>query len=203
MKLYLKPGACSFSSHLVLEESGLAYDTEVVDLATKRTASGVDFYTVNPKGYVPALVLDSGDLLTEGPAIVQYIADLVPHKALAPANGTLARYQVQGWLTFIGTELHRNHSAFFNPTAKDDWKNASRANLERRLAYVEAHFADGRAYLMGEAFCVADAYLFTVLRWMPVTGLDPSRWPHLQAFKARMALRPAVQAVLQAEGLAA
>lgn len=202
MKLYLKPGACSLSPHIVLEEAGLTYDSEVVNLATKRTASDADYWAINPKGYVPALQLDSGDLLTEGPAILQYLADQVPEKALAPANGTVARYQMQAWLTFIGTELHRSFSPFFNPAAKDDWKSAARANLERRFGYVETHLADGRAYLMGDAFCVADAYLYTVLRWLPASGLDLAPWPNLTAFKARMGQRPAVLAALQAEGLA-
>lgn len=201
MKLYLKPGACSLSPHIVLEELGLPYTTENVDLPTKRTASGADFWGINPKGYVPALLLDSGELLTEGPAIVQYLADLRPERALAPANGTLARYRLQGWLNFIGTEIQKSCNAFFNPAAKEDWKGVARANLERRLAFIADHLAQ-QDYLVDGCFSVADAYLFTTLRWMKPIGLDLTRWPALLAYQARIAARSAVQAALQAEGLA-
>ena len=201
MKLFLKPGACSLSPHIVLEESGLPYETEVVDLKTKITASSANFLDINPKGYVPALMLDNGQLLTEGPAIVQYIADQAANKQLAPANGTVERYQVQGWLTYIGTELHKSFSAFFNPATSDDWKANVKVLLERRLAYVNQQLA-GKSYLMGEDFSVADAYLFTVLRWSPVAKLDLNQWPEIVAFQARMATRPAVQEALAAEGLA-
>ena len=129
MKLYLKPGACSLSPHIVLEESGLKYDTVSVDLKTKRTAGDDDYFAVNPKGQVPALELDSGEILTEGPAIVQYIADLVPEKKLAPANGTIERYRLQSWLNFISTELHKSFTPFFNPAADDGWRSIARANL--------------------------------------------------------------------------
>jgi len=201
MKLYYKPGACSLSPHIVLEETGLPYEAEAVDLKTKVTASGADFTQTNPKGYVPALVLDSGELLTEGPAIVQYLADLAPEKKLAPANGTVARYQLQSWLNFIGTELHKSCSPFFNPASGDAWKTIARANLERRLAHTDQALA-GKPYLLGEDFSVADAYLFTVLSWMGYVGLDLSPWSNLTAFQARVAARPAVQAALKAEGLA-
>ena len=201
MKLFLKPGACSLSPHIVLEESGLSYETETVDLRTKQTGSGGDFLAINPKGYVPALQLDSGELLTEGPAIVQYLADLAPEKKLAPANGSLQRYQLQSWLTFIGTELHKSCSPFFNPAAPQEWKDIARANLERRLAYAEAQLA-GRDYLMGEDFTVADAYLFTVMSWFKFIQLDLARWPALVAYQARVAARPGVQAALRSEGLA-
>ena len=150
--------------------------------------------------YVPALQLDSGEVLTEGPAIVQYLADLVPAKNLAPANGTLARYQLQSWLTFIGTEIHKNYSPFFNPAAPAEMKAIARANLERRLAYVNEQLA-GQDYLMG-TFSVADAYLFTVVNWSRFVKLDVATWPNLAAFMARVAARPAVQAALKAEGLA-
>ncbi len=200
MKLFLKPGACSLSPHIVLEELGLPYQTEVVDLKTRQTASGQDFLAINLKGYVPALLLDSGELLTEGPAIVQYLADLAPEKQLAPANGTLARYQLQSWLTFIGTELHKSCSPFFNPAAPQAMKDLALANLERRLAYT-AQQLEGRDYLLGD-FSVADAYLFTVLSWFRYLPLDLSAWPVLQAYQARVAARPAVVAALKAEGLA-
>ena len=201
MKLFIKPGACSLSPHIVLEELGLPYETEVVDLAKKTTASGQDFLAINPKGYVPALQLDSGELLTEGPAIVQYLADLAPEKQLAPANGSVARYQLQSWLTFIGTEVHKSFSPFFNPKAPQEWKDIARANLERRLAYV-AQQLEGRDYLLGSEFSVADAYLFTVLNWSKFIKLDLGAWPLLVAYQARVAARPAVQAALKAEGLA-
>jgi glutathione S-transferase len=201
MKLFLKPGACSLSPHIVLEESGLAYETENVDLATKVTASGGDFWQVQPKGYVPALLLDDGEVLTEGPAIVQYVADLVPEKRLAPAAGTRERYRLQSWLNFISSELHKSCGVFFNPAAKDDWKSVVRANLLRRLAYTDAQLA-GREGVLGDGFSVADAYLFTVLRWTRPIGIDLSEWSNLTAFLARVGDRPAVQAVLRAEGLA-
>ena len=201
MKLFYKPGACSLSPHIVLEESGLPYTRETVDLKTKVTESGADFWAINAKGYVPALQLDSGELLTEGPAIVQYIADQVPAKNLAPANGTIERYRLQSWLTFIGTELHKSCSPFFNPAAGADWKAAAQGNLERRLAYTNDQLA-GRSYLLGADYSVADAYLFTVLSWMKYVGIDLAQWPNLTALQARVAARPAVQAVLKAEGLA-
>lgn len=200
MKLFIKPGACSLSPHIILEEAGLPYETEVVDLAKKVTASGADYLAINPKGYVPALQLDSGELLTEGPAIVQYLADQVPQKNLAPANGTLARYHLQSWLTFIGTEIHKNYSPFFNPAAPAEMKDIARANLQRRLGYVNDQLA-GKDYLLGQ-FSVADAYLFVVVNWSGFIQLDLSGWPNLTAFMARMAARPAVQAALKAEGLA-
>jgi glutathione S-transferase len=201
MKLYLTPGVCSLSPHIVLEELGVAYETEVVNLRTKVTASGANFLAINPKGYVPALALPGGDVLTEGPAIVQYLADLKPELQLAPPNGSLARYQLQSWLTFIGTELHKNFSPFFNPAATDEMKAMARANIERRLAYVNEQL-EGRAHLMGEAFTVADAYLFTVLGWTRIIKLDLSPWPNVATYQARVAARPAVQRALKAEGLA-
>lgn len=198
MKLYLKPGACSLSPHIALEESGLPYETEVVDLKTKITASGADFTKSNPKGYVPALLLDSGELLTEGAAIVQYIADQVPAKKLAPANGTIERYRLQSWLNFIGTEIHKSCTPFFNPASGDDWKKIAAVNLERRLAYVNEQL-EGKPYLMGEDFSVADGYLFTVLGWMTFIKIDLAKWPNLAAFVDRVAARPAVKAALKAE----
>ena len=200
MKLFLKPGSCSLAAHIVLEEIGRPYDTETVDLAKKLTASGADFWAINPKGYVPALLLDDGDLLTEGPAILQYLADLAPELQLAPANGSKARYQLQSWLTFIGTEVHKNFSPFFNPAATPEMKDLARANLQRRLGYVNDQLA-GRDFLMGDTFSVADAYLFTVVGWAKFVQLDLSAWPHLIAFQGRVAARPATQRALKAEGL--
>lgn len=200
MKLFISPGACSLSPHIALHESGLAFEVEKVDLKTKITASGANFAEINPKGYVPALLLDSGELLTEGPAIVQYIADQVPEKNLAPANGTMARYELQAWLTYIGTELHKSFVPFFHH-GSDDWKAVGKANLETRYAYVNQHLAD-KAYLLGDQFSVADAYLFTVTRWLRVSKLDLAAWPHLAAFQQRMAEHAGVHAALKAEGLA-
>ncbi|MEJ5895356.1 glutathione transferase GstA [Aquabacterium sp. G14] len=200
MKLFLKPGACSLASHIVLEELGRPYETEAVDLAKKVTASGADFWAINPKGYVPALLLDDGDLLTEGPAILQYLADLAPELNLAPANGSKARYQLQSWLAFVGTEVHKNFSPFFNPAATPEMKELARANLQRRLGYVNDQLAD-RDFLMGDTFSVADAYLFTVVGWAKFVQLDLSAWPHLIAFQGRVAARPATQRALKAEGL--
>ena len=200
MKLYLKPGACSLSPHIVLQELGLAHETETVDLAKKVTASGANFLDINPKGYVPALMLDDGTLLTEGPAIVQYLADLHPEAKLAPPNGSLARYQLQSWLTYIGTELHKNFTPFFNPAASAEMKTQAGAMLQRRFALVESELAS-KSYLMGEDFTVADAYLFTVTSWAKFIHFDLSAFPQLQAFQTRMAARPAVQRALKAEGL--
>ncbi len=200
MKLFFKAGSCSLSPHIVLKESGLAFETESVDLKSKVTASGANYLEINPKGYVPALVLDSGELLTEGPAITQYIADQVPEKKLAPANGTIARYRLQSWLTFIGTELHKSFGPFFNPQATQEWKEAAMANIERRLTYADQQLK-GQDYLLGSDFSVADAYLFTVLSWTKYLKLDLARWPNLLAFQGRVAARPAVQAAMKAEGL--
>ncbi|WP_298612928.1 glutathione transferase GstA [uncultured Thiothrix sp.] len=200
MKLFISPGACSLSPHIALQESGLAFEVEKVNLKTKLTEAGVNFPEINPKGYVPALLLDSGELLTEGPAIVQYIADQVPEKNLAPANGTMARYELQAWLTYIGTELHKSFVPFFHH-GSDDWQAVAKANLEARYAYVNQHLAD-KNYLLGENFSVADGYLFTVTRWLRVSKLDLAAWPHLTAFQQRMAERPGVHAALKAEGLA-
>lgn len=201
MKLYFAPGVCSLSPHIVLEESGLPFETEQVDLRKKTTATGADYNAVNPKGYVPALVLDNGVLLTEGPAIVQYLADQVPDKQLAPANGTLARYQLQSWLTFIGTEVHKNFTPFFKPDSTPEMKAVAQANLVNRLGYINTELA-GREYLLPEGYSVADIYLFVVLGWAKVIKLDLTPWPQLQALQARVGARPAVQRALKAEGLA-
>ncbi len=201
MKLFFKAGACPLSPHIVLEELGLKYEAEAVDLKAKTTASGADFLKINPKGYVPALQLDSGDVLTEGPAIVQYLADLHPEKKLAPANGTLERYKLQGWLTFVGTELHRQFTPLFNPVTPQEWKDVCRGNIERRLAWVNEELA-GKNYLMGADFSVADAYLYTVLRWTVPVKIGLAGLPHITAYMARVASRPGVQAALKAEGLA-
>ncbi|MET0856422.1 MAG: glutathione transferase GstA [Telluria sp.] len=200
MKLYFSPGACSLSPHIALLEAGLAFTTERVDIRKKLTASGADYTAINPKGYVPALELDDGTVLTEGPAIVQYIADQAPAKQLAPAAGSAGHYQLVEWLNFIGTELHKNFGPLFNPAAGDDAKAAARAVLARRFGYT-AQMLEGRDYLVGERFSVADGYLFTVANWATVVRLDLSPWLALQAFQQRIAARPAVQQAMRDEGL--
>jgi glutathione S-transferase len=200
MKLYYSPGACSLSPHIALEEAGLKYEAIKAPTKTHKLDDGTDYYTINPLGYVPFLVLDDGSTLREGPAIVQYIADQVPAKNLAPANGSLARYKLQEWLTFIGTEVHKNFSPLFNPATPDDVKTAQRDRLANRLKFVDGELA-GKQYLMGDSFSVADPYLFTVTNWAALTGVDLSSFANLLAFRARVAARPAVVAAMTAEGL--
>jgi glutathione S-transferase len=199
MKLYFSPGACSFASHVVLRELALPFDLVQVDLVKKTTKAGADFWAVNPKGYVPALELDDGGaVLTEGPAILQYLADLKPESKLAPANGTLERYRLQEWLGFINSEVHKSFSPLFNPAASADTKEGAKKLLARRLAWVEKEIA-GRDFLTGSTFTVADAYLYTVLGWAGYVGLDLQPYANLQAFQKRVAARPAVQAAHAAE----
>lgn len=200
MKLYFSPGACSLSPHIALQESGLTFEIERVDLKTKQTDSGEDFAAINPKGYVPALRLDDGRLLTEGPAIVQYIADLAPAKALAPAPASFERLRLQEWLTFINSELHKTLGALFNPSLPDASKAIAIASANKRLAWVETELA-GRSYLTGDTFTVADGYLFTVVNWTNFVGIPLDAYPNLQAFMGRVAGRAGVQAALKAEGL--
>ncbi|NVJ18999.1 glutathione transferase GstA [Myxococcus sp. AM010] len=200
MKLFYAPGACSLSPHIILREGGFSFTTEKVDIRAKKTAAGEDFVTINPKGYVPALQLDDGSLLTEGPAIVQFLADQVPDKKLAPANGTLARYRLQEMLNFISTEIHKGFSPLFNPAYPDEGKRLTRERLALRLGVLEAVVAK-QAYLLGEQFTVADAYLFTTLNWARHTNVDLEPFPALRAYHARVADRPAVQEALKAEGL--
>ena len=200
MKLYYKTGACSLSPHIVLHELGAPFEIEAVDTATKVTASGADFWKINPKGYVPALILDDGTLLTEGPVIVQYLADLHPEKDVAPKNGTKARLTLQEQLNHLTSEYHKSFNALFGPTS-DEVKAWGRARVEKALTYYENLFSDGRAYLMGDKFSVADAYLFTVTNWCKFVGVKVEDYPKMAAFMARMKERPAVQAALRAEGL--
>ena len=200
MKLYYIPGACSLSPHIVLREAGLPFELELVDIESKITAGGKDYYTVTPKGYVPALVLDNGQALTEGPAIVQYLADLVPEKRLAPPAGSMERYRLMEWLNYIASELHKSIGIFFMPGATEDCKNLARANLVNRLDFVERHLSKN-VYLMGSDFSVADAYLFTIASWSRHINLDVAGWPALKAYHAHVAARPAVVAAMQAEGL--
>lgn len=200
MKLYYSPGACSLSPHIVLREAGLPVELVLADLKAHKLQDGSDYYGINSKGYVPLLELDNGERLGEGPAIVQYIADQVPAKNLAPANGTMARYRMQEWLNFITSEVHKGFSPLFNATWPADAKALSKAKLEERLKWVDQQLA-GKQYLLGDHFSVADAYLFTVTSWSKHVGIDISGLANLGAFMARMAARPAVQEALRAEGL--
>jgi glutathione S-transferase len=200
MKLYFSPGACSLSPHIVLHEAGLAFEPVLASTKTHALADGTDYYTINPKGYVPLLELDNGERLSEGPAIVQYIADQVPAKKLAPANGTMARYRLQEWLNFITSELHKGIGGLFNPAMPEEAKVLMRARGLTRLQWVNEQL-EGKPYLMGDAFSVPDAYLFTVTNWTQHVGIDISGLKNLVAFQARMAARPAVQAAMKAEGL--
>jgi glutathione S-transferase len=200
MKLYYSPGACSLSPHIVLHESGLAFEALRTSTKTHQLDDGTDYYTINPKGYVPLLELDDGQRLSEGPVIVQYIADQVPEKNLAPANGTMARYRVQEWLNFTTSELHKTYGTLFTPGMPEEAKQMARNRLLQRYQWLDQQLA-GKHYLMGDTFSVADAYLFTVSNWAGHVGVDITGLPNLQAFMARMAARPAVQAALAAEGL--
>ncbi len=198
MKLYYSPGACSLSPHIVLHESGLPFETVQANMKTHQLKDGSDYYSVNPKGYVPLLELDNGERLSEGPAIVQYIADQVPAKKLVPAAGTMARYRVMEWLNFISTEVHKTFSPLFNAAMPEEAKAISRDKLLTRYKYIDEQLAQ-KAYLMGEDFSVADAYLFTVTTWARHVGVDVSGFKHLDAFMARMRERPGVKAALKAE----
>ena len=201
MKLFYAPGACSLSPHIVLREVGAEFALDRVDLATKTTQAGADFRAINPKGYVPALQLDDGAVLTEGAAIVQYLADAYPEAKLAPPPGTLDRARVHEHLNFTASELHKSFSPLFSTTASDDAKQAAPAAIADRLDQLERHFADGRAYLLGDDYTVADAYLFVIAGWANHTGIGLDTWPNLKAFVGRIAARDAVKAALTAEGL--
>jgi glutathione S-transferase len=200
MKLYYSPGACSLSPHIVLREAGLPFTPVLASTKTHQLADGTDYYGINPLGYVPLLELDDGQRLAEGPVIVQYIADQVPAKQLAPAAGTMARYRLMEWLNFVSSELHKGFSPLFNKAFPEEGKAILRKKLGDRLAWVNQQL-EGKAYLMGDTFSVADAYLFTVVGWGQYVGVDISSLPHLSAFMARVAARPAVQEAMKAEGL--
>lgn len=200
MKLYFSPGACSMSPHIVALEAGIDLELEKVDLKTKKTASGADYLAVNPKGYVPALQLDDGAILTEGPAIVQYLADRAPGAKLAPANGTMERYRLQEWLNFISTELHKGFSPLFNPAITPEQRQATIDKLGTRFDYVVKQIA-GKPFLLGDTFTVADAYLFTVLGWSNFVKVDMAKWPALTDYQQRIGARRAVQRSLEDEGL--
>ncbi|HEX4233315.1 MAG TPA: glutathione transferase GstA [Caldimonas sp.] len=200
MKLYYSPGACSLSPHIVLREAGLAFTPVLANTKTHKLEDGTDYYTINQKGYVPLLELDNGERLSEGPAIVQYIADQAPGKHLAPANGTMARYRLQEWLNFITSEIHKTYSPLFNPATPDDYKTIAKTKLNDRYRWVDGQL-EGKSYLTGESFSVADAYLFAVTNWAKFVGLDLAPYKNVGAFMTRVAARPAVQEAMKAEGL--
>jgi glutathione S-transferase len=200
MKLYFSPGACSLSPHIVSREAGIPLDLEQVDNREKKTKSGQDFWSINPKGQVPVLEIDAGHRLTEGPVIVQYLADQKPASGLMPPVGSIDRYRVQEWLNFITSELHKTFGPLFRPATPEEFKTQSRESLGKRLDWIDKQLA-GKQYLMGDTFTIADPYLFTVLRWSPRVGVDLAKWPNITAYLARVSARPKVQEALKAEGL--
>ena len=200
MKLYYSPGACSLSPHIALHEAGIAFEAVMASTKSHKLQDGTDYYGINPLGYVPMLELDDGTRLREGPAIVQYIADMAPLKNLAPASGTLQRYRLQEWLTFIGTEMHKGFNPLFNPAMPEEAKQISRDRLSSRFVWLDKELA-GKEFLMGEHFTVADGYLFTVVNWAKPLSFDLTPYPHVLAWHARVGARPAVQTAMKAEGL--
>jgi glutathione S-transferase len=197
MKLYFSPGACSLAAHIGLREAGAAFDLEKVDLKTHKTASGRDFYTISPKGYVPALETERG-LLTENFAVLTYVADLKPETGLAPPRGSFERYRLFEWLGFIATEVHKTHKPFFSPDASDQEKSAATQRLNDRYQLVD-NMMGTRPYLMGDRFSIADAYLFVMLGWASMAGIDPSKWPAIDGMRGRVAERESVRAAKEAE----
>jgi glutathione S-transferase len=200
MKLYYSPGACSLSPHIALHEAGIVHELVKVDLKAKTTETGEDFAKINPKNQVPALLLDNGEMVTEGPVIVQVIADKAPGKNLAPANGTDERYKMQEWLNFTTSELHKNFSPLFNPAIPDEVKKFFADRIMGKFKYADSQLA-GKDYLMGKQFTVADGYLFVMMAWADRMKIDLSGLSNLMAYKARVAARPNVQAALKMEGL--
>ena len=200
MKLYYSPGAGSLAPHIVAHELGIDLPLEKVDTKTKQMANGGDFFKINPKGYVPALEIDGGAILTEGPVISQYLADLKPASGLAPANGTLARYRLQETLGYINSEIHKSYSPLFNPATSDELRKDRMEYLHKRYGLIEATLSK-TPYLLGDTFTIADAYLFTVTNWAKHVKLDLSAFPSVLAFQKRVGERPAVQAALKHEGL--
>lgn len=200
MKLYYSPGACSLSPHIALREAGLAFEHVLASTKSHKLQDGTDYYGINPLGYVPMLELDDGTRLREGPAILQYIADLAPAKNLAPANGTMPRYRLQEWLTFIGTEIHKGFSPLFNPNMPEEAKTVFKTRLRSRYEWLDSQLAE-KEFLMGNSFSVADGYLFTVTNWAKPTGVDLSDLANVNAWHARIAARPAVQEALKVEGM--
>jgi glutathione S-transferase len=200
MKLYYAPGVCSLSPHIVLRETRTPFELVKTDIRAKKVADGSDFFEVNPNGYVPALQLDDGTIITEGPAIVQYVADKAGATDLAPANGTIERTKLHQWLNFVSAEIHKGFSPLFNPKMPDDGKAVVKDRLLERFAFLEKHLG-ANDYLMGPQFTVADAYLFTTLGWTKPLSIDMTHFPSLQSYIARITARPAVQEAMKAEGL--
>ncbi|MEO8548262.1 MAG: glutathione transferase GstA [Sphingomicrobium sp.] len=200
MKLYYSPAACSQAVHILLHEAGLDHTSEQVDLRAKRTAGGTDYWTINPKGSVPALDLGNGDILTENAAILQYLGDLSGDPALFSPVGEMRRYRILEWLNFIATELHKGFGPLWNPNASIETKQAARELLAKRFDYAEQKLGAG-PYVMGEQLTIADPYLFVIANWTGLHGIELGRWPGLVAFTRRMRERPAVDTVLRAEGL--
>lgn len=202
MKLYFSPGACSLASHIALREAGLPFELVRVDTGVHKLKDGTDYYGINPKGYVPAIGLDDGQLLTEGAALLQYIGDQAPTSGIIPKAGTLERFRANEWLTFVSSEIHKGFSPLFNKDLKDDAKAVLRTKLEKRLAGVDQHLATHK-YLLGDKFSVADAYLYTVVSWSSGVGIDLSKFKHLAEYRQRIADRPSVREALQNEKAAA
>jgi glutathione S-transferase len=201
MKLYYTPGACSQAPHIALNEAGLSFEPVLVDLKAKKLPGGEDYLAVNAKGAVPALGLPDGEVLTENAAILQFIGDQAPASGLLPQLGDFRRYRVLEWLNFIATELHKGFGPLWNPASAEEAKDSARNLLAKKFDYVQQRLGDG-PYLLGETFTAPDAYLFVILQWTRIHGIDLSRWPELTAYVARVSERPAVQATLQTEGLA-
>lgn len=199
MKLYYTPGACSLAPHIALREAGLKFEIEKVDLAAKKTERGTDYLSVNPKGYVPALQLDNGEVLTEVSALLQYVADQKPAANLIPAAGTKERYRVLEWVGFTATEIHKGFGPLWKPNTPEAFKATVRETLAARFTYIESQL--GQQYLTGPQFTIADAYLFTVASWSNYQNIDLAPYAKLRGFLARVAARPAVQAAMKAEGL--
>ena len=200
MKLYYAPGACSLSPHIVARELGINVELKKVNTKDKTIEGGGDYWKVNPRGYVPALELDNGQVLTEGPAIVQYLADQKPDAGLAPRNGSIERYRLQEWLNFLTSEVHKQFSPLFKPNTPEDYKPIAKENLATRFDWLDKQL-EGKEYLTGKQFTVADAYLFVLTNWTKPTQIDLSRWPNIAAFQKRVAARPKVKEAMQAEGL--
>lgn len=202
MKLYYKPGACSLASHIILNELDISFELDKTDTEAKKTETGEDFRKISPNGYVPALITDDGDIITENPAVLQYLADQTPEAGLAPKNGTLQRTRLQEVLNFISSELHNSFSPFFSGNEfNDEEKQQIVAGIERRIDHIERSLPDGRSHLLGNSFTVADAYAFVVLNWTNFVGMNLNAWPKTQAYVARISTRPATVKAMTTEGL--
>jgi glutathione S-transferase len=201
MKLYFSPAACSLAPHIALIETGATFTTEKVDVRAKKTETGADFWAINPKGYVPAIQLADGEVLTEGVVMQQYIADLKPEAKLAPPRDTKERRKLEELMVYLSTEVHKGFSPLFNPATPDEYKSIAKETIGKRFDLLETQLSDGRPFLTGDQFTIADAYLFTLSNWTKFTGIDLARWPNISAFAGRVAARPSVQQAMKAEGL--